>query len=254
MVRSPSPQLSLTAVSMSALLLSNDQVIWTVIGKDLDRDSLALVWRVRQAFPSRVRFFSQESFGIYEAMNQALSLVVGDYFVFLNSGDLIRPDIRGAIGQLSPNSVVCYRTAWHDLKGREILPPQNHPGSFAMMFGRYPNHQGMVFSRRFCRFRYDESLSISADLELKLRLAQAGMLHWSQDSLTSGLVGGVSGKALSAKEAIWRWRDQVTIFRSRLSPVHALMISTVWALYFVKRVLASTTIAVFRRLVGALTF
>ncbi|CAK0751354.1 Glyco_trans_2-like domain-containing protein [Azospirillaceae bacterium] len=115
--------------------------------------------------------------GIYEAMNIGLSVVRGDYVLFLNAGDkLPTPQTLGRIAAecqrllLVPDFI--YGDALEESEdGRRLYKPARSYRT--AWYGMFAHHQSIIYSRMLAqRFRFDVSFSIGADYALTLQTLQ----------------------------------------------------------------------------------
>ena len=234
-VRGPSPDLELTAKSVLTAFSVSDRIFWTVIAKDLDYATTNLLRKAEEKLGNRFKLEVQRGDGIYSAMNESLQMVRGDAFIFINSGDTIHPRAIEILSRVDVNHVTCFRSSWHDSSGNLLRRSSCHPSSLVQFFGVMHNHQGMVFPSSFSSYQYSERLKISADLELKIRLRNEGFLEVSEELISSCLIGGVSASSLTLWESFERWKSQVEIYFSHLSPLHAAILGFIWFPYFLTR-------------------
>lgn len=237
-VRCPSSDLELTANSVETAASFSDQIFWTVIVKNLDSATVNLLGKVAEKLGERFQFREQRGDGIYSAMNEALQIVRGDSFIFLNSGDTVVPHAIALVSDMDATRVTCFRSAWHDSNGTLLRQSTSHPPRLLQFLGAMHNHQGMVFPSSFTSRQYSERLRISADLELKIQLKGGGFLRESKDQISSCLVGGVSASSLTLRESVERWRDQVEIYFIHFSPLRATILGIIWFPYFLSRWIA----------------
>ena len=109
---------------------------------------------------------SETDAGIYQAMNKGVSHASGEYLLFLNSGDVLKPDCLADIFGTRFSEDIVYADMYVTANGKETLSHQVDineltPGWF--LFNTLP-HQA-AFIRRALHNRlggYDESMKISA--------------------------------------------------------------------------------------------
>ncbi|MCE7530512.1 glycosyltransferase [Polynucleobacter sp. IMCC 29146] len=115
--------------------------------------------------------------GIYNAMNKGISLARGDYILFLNSGDILSPQIKS----LDFMKVV----AGHDLAlfGFEIRNTQRKPRANGWRFWSMPtSHQAIVYSNALLKQNpFDETYRFAADFEHYLRINRTHLSIYSDD-------------------------------------------------------------------------
>jgi hypothetical protein len=167
--------------------------------------------------------------GIYRAMNQGLAQVKSDFFIILNSGDLLLKDFKMDLDSLSESKVTCFESEWHDSQFVKLYQTSNN--NVCIPLGKMPNHQAMVFPKNFASWIYDEKLKIAADQDLKFRLNCHGLLNIQYGYLVSSLTGGVSSRKLNLREAVARSKESWQVFHRNLSFPHAMVL---WVAYSVR--------------------
>ena len=176
------------------------------------------------------KYFYEPTFGIYQAMNFGLSQTSSDYFILINSGDILLENVRDQIQSFSNNRVSCFQSEWHNKK----LQPLDYRNNYKIFpkLGRMPNHQAMIFPNVFRNFLYNERFKIAADQDLKIRLAKEGNLILRHEAIVSSLFGGISTRQMTRTEAINRSIETFLIFKNNYNLVWALFISLVYSLRF----------------------
>jgi glycosyltransferase involved in cell wall biosynthesis len=120
---------------------------------------------------------SEKDTGIYNAMNKGISLVKGDYILFLNSGDTLSTQMKS----LDFMKVV----TGHDLAlfGFEIRNTQRKPRANGWRFWSMPtSHQAIVYSSALLKQNpFDESYRFAADFEHYLRINRTHLSIYSDD-------------------------------------------------------------------------
>lgn len=116
----------------------------------------------------RIRIVCEPDTGIYDGMNQATKLADGEYFYFLNCGDLLHS--ADALGQMmegidaNPGSLIHYGDVYDMLRGSVV---SSNPRLDA--FGCYRNvpcHQACIYHRSlFAQRGYRTEYRIRADYE-----------------------------------------------------------------------------------------
>jgi len=187
------------------------QVRWIVVDGCSTDGSVELV---RYSGVTDVVHVVEADAGIYDAMNKGLALVASDYFMLLNAGDLL---MKGEMS-LVHDKVNCFVSAWHDRMGTSSGVRRNY---LLPWLGIMPNHQGMVFPKRYAAVKYDQSLSVSADLGVKLLAWKNGDIVMRSDVLVSSLEGGVSQVGLSLSDYFLRIKENY-LASSILHPLIAL--------------------------------
>ncbi len=179
------------------------------------------------------RYFYKPTFGIYQAMNFGLSQTSSDYFILINSGDILLENVRDYIPSLANNRVSCFQSEWHN----EKLKPLDYRNNYKIFpkLGRMPNHQAMIFPKLFKNFLYNERFKIAADQDLKIRLAKEDNLILRHEVIVSSLFGGISTRQMTRTEALNRSIETFLIFKNNYNFVWAICISLVYSLRFVSR-------------------
>jgi glycosyltransferase involved in cell wall biosynthesis len=123
------------------------------------------------------KFISEKDKGIYDAMNKGLDLAIGDYVLFMNSGDEIyADDTVASIFAMAPDADIYYgETEMIDQKGnslgkrRHAAPEQFSWKSFK--YGMSVSHQAIYIKRSLVE-PYDPKYQLSADIDWILRAAK----------------------------------------------------------------------------------
>lgn len=112
---------------------------------------------------------SEPDSGIYNAMNKGIQYATGDQILFLNSGDVLHPEIQ-SIEELGLD-----KTADLHLFGFEIRNTVRMPKINAWRIWSLPtSHQAIIYSSSLLRvFPFDESYRYAADFENYLRINRA---------------------------------------------------------------------------------
>lgn len=114
----------------------------------------------------RVKVHICQDKSIYDAMNQAVKLASGDYFIFLNCGDEFENDrvLEKMIQYMGNNREIYYG----DMKRRgvdEIIPSPHKITDF-VCYRNIPCHQVCFYNRKLFEERaYDVSYPVRADYE-----------------------------------------------------------------------------------------
>jgi hypothetical protein len=168
-------------------------VNWIVIDGGSTDGSIELV---RNSGIAKLRHIIGPDRGIYDAMNKGLCYVSGDYFLLLNSGDVLNNFNYDFID----GKVNCFQTKWHSLSGESVKKRTFYFPYVGIMMP----HQGMLFPSRFRHHKYNTNLKIAADLELKLLLWRSNEICLRKEHLVSSLTGGVSQTNLTWRQYIRR--------------------------------------------------
>lgn len=198
--------LELTARSIAGQTAAAD-VEWIVIDGASSDGSLQVISRYASLMAHSV---SEPDRGVYNAMNKGVDAATGDYLLFLNSGDTFHDSdvVADFLRRGSTEDVVYGNVVLVDARGREVghtsLPPEPLRPSF--FWHNNLCHQAIFFSRRcFERYRYNEQLRISSDMELVLTLLYERYRFGSFDRFiarydNTGMSSTPEGQALWRKE------------------------------------------------------
>ena len=120
---------------------------------------------------------SEKDTGIYNAMNKGIAYAKGDYVLFLNSGDVLSPQIRSLDFM---DAVVGYDLA---LFGFQIRNIQRKPRSNSWRFWSMPtSHQAIIYSTALlAKNPFNESYRFAADFEHYLRINQTQLNIHKED-------------------------------------------------------------------------
>jgi len=123
------------------------------------------------------KVISEKDTGIYNAMNKGISLVKGDYILFLNSGDTLSTQMKSLDFMKAVTG--------HDLAlfGFEIRNTQRKPRANGWRFWSMPtSHQAIVYSTPLLKLNpFDESYRFAADFEHYLRINRTHLSIYSDD-------------------------------------------------------------------------
>ena len=234
-VKGQSPELEMTSSSILSFSSLRADVGWLLVVANLDDSTSRIIAEAEKKMSTRLLVIEQESTGLYAAMNEALKNIRGDYFIFLNSGDVILEAAYGALQQMESDRVGCFGIRWHDANGLPIAAPRRHSANLPA-FGLMPNHQGMIFPKLFSKFSYDESMTISADLDLKLFLAGQKLITFNKEVVASSLEPGLSATPLSLRGARVRFREMKRVLEKHFNPLWALLVASLYGLRFIMRI------------------
>lgn len=126
----------------------------------------------RENFAARVRIVEERDKSIYEGMNQAVKYGLGDYFYFLNCGDLFVDE--NVLEHLSleitkvkeekNNALIFYGDIFDNLRS-QIVPSNTKIDDFAC-YRNVPCHQACIYHRSlFAERGYDLAYRVRADYE-----------------------------------------------------------------------------------------
>lgn len=145
------------------------------LGKSSEKTYLAEKEEFLESLSGRIRFFEGEDAGIYDAMNQAVELARGEYFLFLNCGDtlvdetvLAKTAEAAGAAEGEGKKLVLYGDTVSRKTGATIISPHRITGF--VCYRNIPCHQSCFFSAALCREKpFELQYKIRADYDLFLR-------------------------------------------------------------------------------------
>lgn len=112
---------------------------------------------------------SEKDTGIYNAMNKGIAQAKGDFVLFLNSGDILAPNITtfDFVKDFAGQDLVLFG---FEIRGQQRLPRTN-----AWRYWSMPtSHQAILYSKTLLeRCPFNESYRFAADFEQYLRMNQS---------------------------------------------------------------------------------
>lgn len=123
--------------------------------------------KIKAIEDNRIKVFSSKDKGIYDAMNEAVSLSTGDYVLFLNAGDKFYSEdvlTKVSLGEYSLSNTILYGDTYFVLSDSLSKAPPVITGS--VCYRNIPCHQAIFYSRDTLLGRgFDISYKIRADFE-----------------------------------------------------------------------------------------
>lgn len=115
------------------------------------------------------KWVSEKDKGIYHAMNKGIKMAIGDYLLFLNSGDILIDNevVKAASNEMKDNKDLYYGDIY--FKRKDQTTKETFPEQLTFDFFYYNNlsHQATFIKRTLFDdlFFYNESYKIAADWE-----------------------------------------------------------------------------------------
>ena len=194
--------LDLTYLSLRSLLSRN--FIW-VIKMDGSNISRSLKKILENQY---VYLINESDSGLYNALNQALGVVRGDYFFVLGSGDRVRASaLRRLIKQQKvPKPQIIFAGIYHELRRTVWLPDPE-----AIVNSMSCPHPSTLFSVSLIQKLkgFDERYQVAADYDLILRAIKLNVsTKRVEDIIVDFKGGGMSERTLEGplECELIRWR------------------------------------------------
>ena len=141
-------------------------------------DSLATI---KNIYDSRIVVIRQENYGKAVALNKALDLIKGEYWLIQDADDLSYPDrIENLLGELMVRQKLAAVYSGHDLLvGDRRFAPTTSPRTVDQCRHgidnfRMPAHDatGMYRTKQVCRLRFDPELRIGQGVDFSLQTGE----------------------------------------------------------------------------------
>ncbi len=149
-------------------------------------------------YEGSTQLVSEKDEGIYDAMNKGLSMVTGDYVLFMNSGDEIyATDTVAKVFATADDADIYYgETEMIDSSGQSLGQRRHKaPEIFtwrSFKYGMNVSHQA-IYIKRSLTEPYDRKYHLSADIDWIIRSAKKAKKIVKVDSYVAKyLVGGMS--------------------------------------------------------------
>lgn len=150
----------------SLALLRKSGFEWVFIDGDSKDESVKLAQDF--CLPTDV-IISEPDSGIYNAMNKGIQYATGDQILFLNSGDVLHPDIQ-SVRELGLDKTVDLHLFGFEIRNTVRMPRMNAWRIWSMP----TSHQAIIYSTKLLRkLSFNESYRYAADFEHYLRINRA---------------------------------------------------------------------------------
>lgn len=154
---------------------------------------------ILESYRSRLRYFSEPDYGIYDAMNKGVARAVGSWIHLLNADDWYVDS--NALARAVPHLDET-RTTYFDMlrvfpDGRTLLQGRSVK-RWMLYISAFLPHPALIVSRKQYEEIgiFDTTLRIAADHDLILRLTRRYPINHVPSLLTCMMQGGVSGRNL----------------------------------------------------------
>lgn len=235
-MKAPSAALNLTLDSVLQLSARGLRIGWTLIYLGMEKNLVKTIKTASHHLGPRFQAFEQEETGIYAAMNQGMARSRGEFFCFINAGDMLLPTVDEALPTLNPKKVSYFMNVFHDDQKEEIPSPRRSNLNLPIL-GLMPSHQAMIFPKVFQTLFYDTKFPVSADQDLKLFLSDMRLLLQGRGVVASSLTPGISAQRLSPKGVRERTLESFLVFKKHFSTVWAVALAGAYGLRFTARLL-----------------
>lgn len=238
-VTSPSTGFDMTRNSVEQLQDRGCPIDWYVIIGESDENLAIELDRANLTLGSHLHVEGEVLAGIYGATNQGLLRVTNDYFLILHCGDIVYPQLLDQIDRLDTNFVHAFGTDWHTATGATAI--RKATNKTQPWLARMPHHQTMLFPRHFANRPYERRFPVAADQDLKLELWRSGTLMMHDEVIGSSLIGGLTTRRLSWKEARDRYCESREVFLRHFLQPWAEMLAFGYAFRYAMSVLGLAT-------------
>lgn len=156
----------------------------------------------------RVHVISRKDRGIYDAMNQAVCHVSGEYVLFLNCGDILYNEhilerVNSEIAKDDGRAQMYYGDVFVKSRGGVIRTPEDLTDYW--LINKTICHQTIFFQKRIfdiCNYEY-EAFSLAADMGLYVRcIKEFGMKARHMPFIVVNYEGGGTSETIENKKAI----------------------------------------------------
>jgi putative colanic acid biosynthesis glycosyltransferase len=113
---------------------------------------------------SRLKWISEKDTGIYNAMNKGILLAIGEYCIFMNSGDYFYNKGILALSAKSSgfgSSDILYGDSYEEEADKKYLKKARLPKY--NFYSLFTHHQSIFYRRKILSLGYDETYIVAAD-------------------------------------------------------------------------------------------
>ena len=172
-----------------------DDIEWVVVDGGSRDGTVEFLEAISQ--PS-ITYISEGDDGIYHAMNKGVDLASGDYFLFLNAGDVLLSETAvGVFGELvsteqSYDAIICGAFLEFPF-GKKVYREPRCIEQY-IWHSMPASHQAIFYSSKvFEKIKYDETYRICGDYDLTSRMSLLFRDYLNVDKPLVGFsIGGVS--------------------------------------------------------------
>lgn len=154
---------------------------------------------VRYKSDSRIVIVSEKDNGLYNAMNKAIRLSLGDYIIFMNSGDVFSDNEVVACFVKCLNSDIVYGNAIRVFQNKNVK--ETYKGKYKLLLlvlkGRMMCHQAVFTKTTIMKqYEFDEQYIICADYDFIVRAMKykCSMNYVDRDVCIVDNVEGISSQ------------------------------------------------------------
>lgn len=208
----------------SILCIADSKMEYIIIDGNSTDQSVEIIKSYETLFQEKqsiLKWKSESDKGIYDAMNKAIDLAIGQYIIFINIGDKIRTIPYHILQELLQDVCVAVSFPVELPKEKKIFYPR-----FNNVIKRYNtiHHQG-TFYKKNDTLRYDIKYRVFSDFDLNQRLffEKKIIKTYKEPVVSSHMNDGVSNNSKEAKELFTIIRKNSGVIEVILSRIYFLL-------------------------------